>query len=357
MESSGVQKYPWYDYEKDARGKKYYKSIIRTMKLTGYLMFVYPPFALIGIIFVLRNLPGIAILLFIYWAPFYFLLRSRFKKDRAFKGLSITFLKYATKSPVGITYWKSAAFTMFAIFVMYLFASLSLQWYEGVIFIVVALAVVYFILFRFSWIGVFASNSVELESPEIIASVKDIESEAGLPEVNFRVMKASEFKIANAFCYGIFTPVVYITDYLLENISRNEAIAVLSHELGHVKYRDTLKKGVPPMVCFSIAGIITTVVGLAFANYIPFPPLRTLFAPIYAAVIIILFAGVFIPALASSRREFRVDRFAAKYSDAPDFISALAKITFLNYAPLSGISRTRRGLIARINRIEKYSKE
>lgn len=45
----------------------------------------------------------------------------------------------------------------------------------------------------------------------------------------------SKNKTANAVVSGFFKKRIFVTDYLMENLSRDEIEAIVAHEIGHIK--------------------------------------------------------------------------------------------------------------------------
>lgn len=73
------------------------------------------------------------------------------------------------------------------------------------------------------------------------ARLDRLAAEAGAP-VHGRVMRARARKVANAVSLGWLPGLRYvvITDYLLDGLTEAETDAVLAHELGHARHRDSL---------------------------------------------------------------------------------------------------------------------
>ena len=114
---------------------------------------------------------------------------------------------------------------------------------------------------------------------------------------------------------------VAATTGLLDALDRDEVAAVMAHELGHVRNRDTL---VMTMVA-TIAGAISMIAnfGLFFSNGENRPnPLAAI-----GAVILAPFAAMIVQMAISRTREFGADRAAAEISGDPRALArALAKI-------------------------------
>jgi Zn-dependent protease with chaperone function len=79
-----------------------------------------------------------------------------------------------------------------------------------------------------------------LDGP-VQARLSRLAADAGV-RVHGRVMRARARKVANAMSLGWLPGLHYvvITDYLLDMLTEAEADAVLAHELGHARHRDSL---------------------------------------------------------------------------------------------------------------------
>jgi heat shock protein HtpX len=98
----------------------------------------------------------------------------------------------------------------------------------------------------------------EAEAPQLYAIVRRIASTAGLPEPRIFVI---DQPAPNAFATGRDPQhaVVAVTSGILEIVSERELTAVLSHELGHVRNRDTFVMA----VVASVAGAISYLAQMA----------------------------------------------------------------------------------------------
>jgi len=157
-------------------------------------------------------------------------------------------------------------------------------------------------------------------APEFHGLVADLSRRANLPMPRVYVVDSPN---PNAFATGRNpeNAAVAATTGLLGMLSREEIAAVMAHELGHVRNRDTL---IMTMVA-TIAGAISMIAnfGLFFGggNDRPHP-----FAAI-AAVLMAPFAAMIVQMAISRTREFGADRAGAEICGNPHALaSALAKI-------------------------------
>ncbi|MGH2500437.1 MAG: zinc metalloprotease HtpX [Candidatus Limnocylindria bacterium] len=98
----------------------------------------------------------------------------------------------------------------------------------------------------------------EAEAPELFAVVRDLAGRASLPMPRVYVIEQAA---PNAFATGRDPQhaVVAVTAGILEIVNRRELTAVLAHELGHVRNRDTLVMA----AVASIAGAISFLAQMA----------------------------------------------------------------------------------------------
>ncbi|HEX5537340.1 MAG TPA: M48 family metalloprotease [Sphingobium sp.] len=157
-------------------------------------------------------------------------------------------------------------------------------------------------------------------APEFYGVVEDLARRARLPMPKVYLVDNPN---PNAFATGRNpqNAAVAATTGLLDALDRDEVAAVMAHELGHVRNRDTL---VMTMVA-TIAGAISMIAnfGLFFSNGENRPnPLAAI-----GAVILAPFAAMIVQMAISRTREFGADRAAAEISGDPRALArALAKI-------------------------------
>ncbi len=158
---------------------------------------------------------------------------------------------------------------------------------------------------------------------EFYAIVRDLAAQASLPMPKVYVMDSPQ---PNAFATGRNpeNAAVCATTGLLRSLSREEIAAVMAHELGHVKNRDTLVM----TITATIAGAISMLANFAFFfggardNNNPFGFVGILIAAIVAPI-----AALLVQMAVSRTREYSADRAAAEITGRPDWlISALSKI-------------------------------
>jgi heat shock protein HtpX len=161
-------------------------------------------------------------------------------------------------------------------------------------------------------------------APEFHAIVRDVAAKAGLPMPRVYVMDSPQ---PNAFATGRNpeNAAVCATTGLLRSLSREEITAVMAHELGHVRNRDTLTM----TITATIAGAISMLANFAFFfggarnNNNPFGFVGILIAALVAPI-----AALLIQMAVSRTREYSADRASAEITGHPSWlVSALGKIS------------------------------
>ena len=158
-------------------------------------------------------------------------------------------------------------------------------------------------------------------APEFYGMIADLARNAGLPMPKVYIVNTDA---PNAFATGRNPEhaAVAATPGLLNILSRDEVAAVMAHELGHVRNRDTL---VMTMVA-TIAGAVSMIAnfGMFFGhNREGGHPIAGILAVIMAP-----FAAMIVQMAISRTREFGADRAGAEICGNPAALaSALAKIS------------------------------
>jgi heat shock protein HtpX len=165
----------------------------------------------------------------------------------------------------------------------------------------------------------------ERTAPEFYNLVADLARRAQLPMPRVYLVESAN---PNAFATGRNpeNAAVAATTGLLDRLNREEVAAVMAHELGHVKNRDTL---IMTMVA-TIAGAISMIANFGlFFGHIGGGNGENRPNPIAAmtAVFMAPFAAMIVQMAISRTREFGADKAGAEISGNPRALaSALAKI-------------------------------
>ncbi|MEM7336190.1 MAG: M48 family metallopeptidase [Chloroflexota bacterium] len=147
------------------------------------------------------------------------------------------------------------------------------------------------------------------------------------------IVKNDDFQIANAWVYGYFRPKITMTSTLVNNLTQEEVLAVLGHEIGHVKMRHLLKNS------------LLSIGALVFALWLMLDVLSPIFSNIagleFVEFILVIgsyyFCVIVLPGFMSRKNEFEADEFASSHiPDARDMVQALIKIAQINNSRFEG---------------------
>ena len=166
------------------------------------------------------------------------------------------------------------------------------------------------------------------QAPELYAMVQDLAVRADLPMPKVYIIPADA---PNAFATGRNPRkgVVAVTEGLLRILDRREVAAVIAHELGHIKHRDTLIMA----IAATFAGALSMLANAAMFGSLlggnqsseeeeGGSPVAGLLGVLIAPI-----AATLVQMSISRAREFMADEAAARYTGTPlALASALRKI-------------------------------
>jgi len=185
------------------------------------------------------------------------------------------------------------------------------------------------------------NKQVPLEEGTLKDAIKEFSNKAGFKLDNIYVIDGSKRSSkANAYFTGLWKKKrIVLYDTLIKDMSENEIVAVLAHEIGHYKLKHTLSS-----IFISIAqtGIIFYVLSLFIGN----PNLSIALGGTIATfeLGLIAFGILFSPIstiiglvmnLISRKNEYQADRFAANYGLSDSLVSALKKLSVNNLTNLT----------------------
>jgi STE24 endopeptidase len=185
------------------------------------------------------------------------------------------------------------------------------------------------------------NKQTPLEEGPLKAAIKEMSDKTGFKLVNVFVIDGSKRSTkANAYFTGLGSKKrIVLYDTLINDLSTEEIVAVLAHEIGHYKKKHNLTG--------TISGILQTGLTLFLLSlFINNPALSTAlsvdepnfhisliaFGILYSPVSLVL--GIF-SSILSRRHEYQADRYAAEKSDARSLISALKKLSGKNLSNLT----------------------
>jgi len=165
-----------------------------------------------------------------------------------------------------------------------------------------------------------AKEMTASDCPQLVGMVHALAARAGLPDPRVFLIDSTH---PNAFATGRDPAhaAVAVTTGLLAILDREEVAAVMAHELGHVRNRDTL---VMTMTA-TIAGAISMLANFAF--FFRGGDARGNPLAMIAAVILAPFAAMLVQLAISRTREYGADQAGAEICGDPAALaSALAKL-------------------------------
>ncbi len=133
------------------------------------------------------------------------------------------------------------------------------------------------------------------------------------------------FKEANAMVVGIVKPfTVFISDYLIEELTEEELLSVIYHEIGHIKMHHLLTKNVFLITFYPVI----IFVGEFMDKY--FSSINIIIGMLLMLFVVFLYCGLLFMFI-SRMQEYQADAYAVTICQNKQiFISALQKIQKLN---------------------------
>lgn len=339
------------DYDKlEKISRDYFIELQRRTRYFSYLLFLLPfAIIIIGIDFFEYTIALVSAIA-IYAGFVLFSVYVRYRTEKLYRNLDASYLYFLVHSDASLSTLRISAIIMVVLFFVYL-QTLNLSDQMQLFVTMIVLISVVLMLNLFSPRFLRYSRSASKVSPEIMERMKVIEDSVELPNYIIHLVPERKLKVANAYCTGLFRNKIFITDYLLDNLTPDESVSILSHELGHAYYRHNLKS---TLLTFSLL-FLSAVLFYSFL-YVS----SVLVANILSILGILTFL-VGIPLLVPSVRriyEVQADLFSSRFVDEVTAVSALKKTNYLNMMP-SNISggATHPSLPVRIRYIEGQAKQ
>jgi len=170
------------------------------------------------------------------------------------------------------------------------------------------------------------SKGLNLEDPKLVERILTLTEKMDVKVEEMMMLSWKKLKVANALQVGSRRFSIYLSDYLVENLTPVQVEAVVAHELAHAKKRHSLKillLMLPPL-------LIGT--NLLLQSWIMrSDPRRSFFA---IAGLAFLLPGNIMVAPIQRKFELEADALSAEILGAPEpMISALNRIAELNLIP------------------------
>lgn len=206
----------------------------------------------------------------------------------------------------------------------------------------------------------FRSRGLELENLMLVDKLLSLAEKMDVNVEKIMVLSWKKLKVANALQVGPRRCSIYISDYLIENLTPEEVEAVVAHELVHAKKRHLLKSLLFTLPFVLVGMNLMLYYGMSYANN---PRSLEAAAGFFVGMAFVLAVNF---AMMPLRRRFELeaDALAAEILGSPEtIISALQKISELNlipkkYPPIIGWGLPHPSLEIRIRKLrqlkEKY---
>ena len=206
---------------------------------------------------------------------------------------------------------------------------------------VMSLFSIFMLMFYSQFIVPLFNKQQPLEEGPLRTAIEAFASKVDFKLDNIFVMDSSKRSTkANAYFTGLGPKKrIVLYDTLIQQMTTDEIVAVLSHEIGHYKCKHTLKSLVMSLchnlVMFALMGWLLSWPALTEAMnggatpvfHLAFFAFSFLYTPV--SVLIGLYENVL-----SRRHEYQADAFAAKHGQGDLLIEALKKLTSENLANL-----------------------
>ena len=225
---------------------------------------------------------------------------------------------------------------------------------------------IFMVLFYSNLIVPLFNKQTPLPEGELKTAIENFASKVGFKLDNIFVIDGSKRSTkANAYFTGLGAKKrVVLYDTLIEDLTTNELVAVLAHEIGHYKKNHVLWS--------LLIGILQTGVMLfLFSLFVGNPDLSAAlgvdqpsfhigliaFGILYSPISMITGMGMNI---FSRKNEYQADAFAAKHFDSDEMISALKKLSVKNLSNLRPhpayvfFHYSHPTLLQRLNALQKY---
>lgn len=179
-----------------------------------------------------------------------------------------------------------------------------------------------------------------LEGEELKKGIENLVNRAGFKAQGVFVMDASKRSShGNAYFtgFGKNKRVVFF-DTLLKQLQNGEILAILAHELGHLKLKHILKSMATGLVLsfigFWLMGKLATEVWFYNGHFVRIPAPGVLLLLFMQAIPLYTFWATPIGSWISRRREFEADAYAAGEARAQDLVTGLLKLYQNNASPV-----------------------
>lgn len=205
-----------------------------------------------------------------------------------------------------------------------------------------------------------------LETPELKDNIQRLVQRAGFHAREVFVMDASKRSShGNAYFTGLGrNKRVVFFDTLLKDLEQKEVLAILAHELGHMKLKHIPKSLITSLIIsflgFWLMGKLSTEVWFYSGHFLRAMSPGALFFIFLQALPVYTFWFSPLSTWISRKREFEADAYAASETNGTDLITGLLKLYQKNASPVvtdrlySGFYHSHPPALERIKRLETF---
>ena len=199
--------------------------------------------------------------------------------------------------------------------------------------LVVSVLMMFLNMFYSEWIVPLFNKQMPLEEGELRTAIEAFAQKAGFALTNIYVIDGSKRSTkANAYFSGLGAKKrIVLYDTLIKELSTQEIVAVLAHEIGHYKHKHTrtmlLVSMLSNLLMFALLGYFVASPDLsqAMGGTVPSFHLGIMaFGILYSPVS--TFIGLIVNSM-SRRNEYQADAFAASFGLGKELITALKKLS------------------------------
>lgn len=232
--------------------------------------------------------------------------------------------------------------------------------------VLICVIMVFLTMFYSEWIVPVFNKQTPLEPGPLRQAIRDFAKRANFEISNIYVMDGSKRSSkANAYFSGLGKRKrIVLYDTLMAELTTEEIIAVLAHEIGHYKYRHTfMGLALSLLNSFILLYVFSLLVDndtLAYAMGGKFPTFELgliAFTLLYSPIELV--TGIAMNVI-SRRNEYQADRYAAMFGLARPLIKALEKISVRSLSNLTPspvyvfVFYSHPTLLQRITRLQEY---